>query len=280
LLFYSPPRSAVPLPSIVLAAQSPNIVTAAECYLALGLSVLPLAGKMPLVRWSEYQQRRPRPDELQRWALRGMFQNVGIVCGAVSGNLIVLDFDLSEVYWAFQSDFPDLATTYTVATGGGGWHVYLRVDVLLPSLRGKGVELRATGSQVAAPPSVHPDTDRSYQVVRPLDIQHVPSLAELQGWVRPALKTSRRMSSIQNLNKGSITMTINAELISKIAARLREMGYSKKDSWLNGPCLYAERHTHSDRKASFGFNIRTGYGNCFRCGSLLAKDIASKLEIS
>lgn len=279
MLFYSPPRSAVPLPSIVLAAQSPNIITAAECYLALGLSVLPLAGKMPLVRWSEYQQRRPRPGELQRWARRGMFQNVGIVCGAVSGNLIALDFDLSEVYRAFQSDFPDLATTYTVATGGGGWHVYLRVDVLLPSLRGKGVELRANGSQVAAPPSVHPDTGQAYRVARPLDIRHVDDLAELQRWLRPTPKTARHPSPVQQSNKGN-TMTINTKLVSKIAARLREMGYSEKDGWLNGPCLYPERHTHGDRKVSFGFNVKTGYGNCFRCGSMLAKDLASKLGIS
>jgi hypothetical protein len=40
------------------------------------------------------------------------------------------DFDAPGAYTTFCARFPDLAQTFTVATGGGGWHVYLRVEAL------------------------------------------------------------------------------------------------------------------------------------------------------
>jgi hypothetical protein len=57
------------------------------------------------------------------------------------------------------------------------------------------------------------------------------------------------------------------------------MGYSGRGDWLSGPCLYPARHQHGDVHPSFGFNIRSGYGNCYVCGSILLKDICTELGI-
>jgi hypothetical protein len=53
-----------------------------------------------------------------------------------------------------------------VATGGGGWHLYYRHPggPLLPALPGRpGVDVKADGGYVVAPPSVHPGTGRAYR---------------------------------------------------------------------------------------------------------------------
>jgi hypothetical protein len=73
---------------------------------------------------------------------------------------------------------------------------------------------------------------------------------------------------------------VNTMLVAAIADALRARGYRQKGDWLNGPCIYPERHEHNDNKNSFGFNVRSGYGNCFRCGSMLAKQIACKLGLT
>lgn len=269
-LFSDPPPAA---PPVVRAASSADPVTAAQRYLALGFSVIPLRGKVPAVTWRMYQQRRPTRAELGRWARRGLFQNVGIVCGAVSGDLVVLDFDAPGAYEAFCARFPDLTHTYTVATGGGGWHVYLRVEALPPPQRGRGVELRANGQQVAAPPGVHP-TGRPYRVAQALDILRVPDLSAVAQWVcphpAPARSTGQRTAA---------RTPVSPALVAALADHFRARGYRQKGDWLNGPCIYPERHAHRDHHRSFGFNTRTGYGYCFVCGSMLAKEMGRVLGL-
>jgi hypothetical protein len=62
---------------------------------------------------------------------------------------------------------PTLMTpTAAVATGGGGWHLYYRHPggPLLSALPGRaGVDVKADGGYVVAPPSVHAGTGRAYR---------------------------------------------------------------------------------------------------------------------
>ncbi len=73
--------------------------------------------------------------------------------------------------------------------------------------------------------------------------------------------------------------TLNPDVLRSVTNRLIHMGYVGRGDWLSGPCLYPHHHQHDDRHPSFGFNTRTGYGNCFRCGSILLKDICNTLGI-
>ena len=60
-----------------------------------GLCVLPPKGnghKAPLVPWTTYQHRRSSVDEIRRWYERGR-TGIGIVLGATSGNVELLEFD-------------------------------------------------------------------------------------------------------------------------------------------------------------------------------------------
>ena len=59
-----------------------------------------------------------------------------------------------------------MTPTAAVVTGGGGWHLYYRHPggPLLPALPGRaGVDVKADGGYVVAPPSAHPGTGRRYR---------------------------------------------------------------------------------------------------------------------
>lgn len=94
----------------------------------------------------------------------------------------------------------------------------------------------------------------------------------------PARRPQRQQPSRQTARRRSGD-TINPALLRAVTNQLSDMGYTGRGDWLSGPCLYPAQHRHDDTHPSFGFNTRTGYGNCFRCGSLLLKDICHTLGI-
>ncbi len=271
------------IPLIVQAAHSKSIGSAALAYAALGLSVIPLDGKRPALKsWTEYQQKRADEQTIRSWS----FGNVGIVCGSVSGNLVVLDLDGAAGYAAFAATFPTLAQTYTVASGGGvGRHVYFYADTLPPSVKAMNtpighLEVCAEGRQVVAPPSIHPITGQSYRVEQPLDILRVPNLDDLVAWVeafKPRQET--RMWQPPRISAPSGDAPLNHRVIAEISRVLVGQGFKPHGEWLHGRCLYPERHKHGDRNPSFGFNTASGYGYCYLCGTMLAKEICTRLNI-
>jgi hypothetical protein len=133
-------------------------------YLARGWSVIPVEprGKRPLVAWLEFQDRLPSPAEVARWFDRWPEANVGIVTGVVSG-LVVLDVDArhggAQSLVGLESAHGPLPRTVTVATGGGGRHLYFSYpgDVVHNKVGlAPGIDLRGDGGCVVAPPSLHP----------------------------------------------------------------------------------------------------------------------------
>ncbi len=276
------------LPPIVQAAQKQDLLSVALAYAALRLSIIPLDGKRPaLTSWTTYQQKAASAEAIQEWNTTRLFKNIGIVCGKVSGNLAVLDLDGAAGYPAFVATFPALAETYTVASGGGvGKHVYFYVDSLPPSIKAMNtpighLELCGEGRQVVAPPSVHPTTGQSYRVEKALDILHVPDVGELAAWIE-AFKPRQAVRKWQppartNLPTGEATL--NPRVIAEIAWVLSGQGFKQQGYWLHGSCIHPERHQNGDRNPSFGFNTRTGYGYCYVCGTLLAKEVCEVLNI-
>lgn len=283
-----------PPPPVVQAARSPTVAVAAYRYAALGFSVLPLSGKVPAVSWEIYQDTPATEAEIQAWEQAGLLAgNVGLVCGYVSGGLVILDLDGTEAYEAFQATFPYLLDTYTVASGSGrGVHLYYRAEVVPPpalALRTTcgNLELRSNRLQVVAPPSTHPDTGQPYRVQRPLDLKRTKTLGEVAGWIYSLKPEDRSGAGMNNLPdetgkaiQSDRAPSINPRLIAAIAAAFNARGYKlRKGTWLNGPCIYPHNHSHNDRKPSFGYNVHTGYAHCFLCGSILAKDVAHALGI-
>lgn len=136
--------------------------TAAE-YLARGWAVVPVAagGKHPLVRWQTFQERLPTGKELEDWYARWSDAGVGIVTGVVS-NLVVLDVDPrhggNDSLRALEREHGPLPHTVEAITGGGGRHVYFTYpdgELRNRTALAPGIDLRAEGGLVIAPPSLH-----------------------------------------------------------------------------------------------------------------------------
>ena len=275
-------------PPIVQAAQAENIYQSAQAYARLGMSIIPLKGKRPALNsWKAYQAKRATTKEIEGWHNNGIIDNVGIVCGEVSNNLVVLDLDGVAGYPAFSATFPYLAQTYTVATGGGtGSHIYFRVGQMPASVKAMGtpignLELCGEGRQVVAPPSIHPTTDNAYQLQIEADILHVESLGELVEWIE-SFKPQQQASNWKppkRVNLPSGDTVINPRVIDAIAHELSRRNFKQHGDWLHGSCIHPERHTNGDRNPSFGFNLSSSYGHCYVCGTMLAKEVCEQLNI-
>jgi hypothetical protein len=102
------------------------------------------------------------PARLAAMAARVPGGLLAIRTGTASG-LCVVDIDPRN---GGRPDTALMAATATVATGGGGWHLYYRHPggPTTPALPGRaGVDVKGDGGYVAAPPSVHPGTGRPYR---------------------------------------------------------------------------------------------------------------------
>jgi len=123
------------------------------------LNLIPLihGDKKPVREWKEYQQRKITKEEIDTFFLRNT-HNVGVVCGAISDNLYVIDFDTEEVFKRFFAKVDGL----TVVKTGRGYHVYFKAETPVKTLKihdSEGREiatLKGEGSYVVAPPSLHP----------------------------------------------------------------------------------------------------------------------------
>jgi hypothetical protein len=260
---------------------------AALAYHRAGLCVIPLKGKLPaLPEWKQYQSARPSEEQIRDWRKQGLFGNPGVLCGAVSGNLAVLDFDGPGGYPAFAATFPHLTETFTVLTGGGvGRHVYFAADKLPPTTKAMktplgNIELRVEGLYVAAPPAIHPETKKRYIVERPLGILRVADLNQLGLWIEafnPRVPAPSSWNPPSNLPTGDAQ--INPRLLNAIGTTLAGRGFKQRGDWLHGPCINPEKHRNGDRNPSFGFNAVTGYGSCYVCGTLLTRDVCTRLGI-
>jgi Bifunctional DNA primase/polymerase, N-terminal len=99
---------------------------------------------------------------------------VAIRTGTASG-LAVIDIDPRNG----GAVLPDLMPpTRCVRTGSGGWHLYYRHPggTIAAKLRGHdGIDIKAEGGYVVAPPSIHPATRQPYRWVGDRAVSEMPS---------------------------------------------------------------------------------------------------------
>jgi len=278
---------APPDPSInvLRAASASTLVEAARLYLAAGYSVIPLKGKRPATRWWSYMKQPATPSEVRHWLRSGRLHNLGLVCGRVSHNLVVLDLDGLAACAAFQSTFPELSQTFTILTGSGcGKHFYFHVGTLPQNAAALhcslgNLELRAEGQQVVCPPSRHPDTGKSYEIVAPHSIRRLDDLEPVVGWIESHKLKSEATHQQPYHGSNFQGKPLHPDYIAPVADYFSQRGYVPRGNWLNGPCIYPQRHTNLDRNISFGYNTATGYAWCWRCGSMTTREVAAQLNI-
>lgn len=165
-------------------------------YDGLGLATLPLRprAKRPLrTGWQTPSKKS--------WNHAPPDANVGILCGAASGGLVVLDFDSAGGPREALGMRPEELAVHTlVVKTRRGWHVYARDPNVSTCSPSPGLDIRAGGSLVVAPPSIHP-SGVTYELVGagrritplgelPLDLSAgdtpppAPDLARAEGWIK------------------------------------------------------------------------------------------------
>jgi len=160
---------------------------AKELYLKNGLSIIPLRpkSKEPAIdSWKPYQERRATEEEVEKW-FRNTNNNIGIICGTISGNLVIIDFDSEELfqkwYEIIDKEYPEIRdiilNTWIIRTGRGR-HIYLRVNEdekeFKERFRNKpklidDVDIKGEGGYVVAPPSIHPNGKQYEFLISPND---------------------------------------------------------------------------------------------------------------
>jgi putative DNA primase/helicase len=144
-----------------------------------GLSVIPIktdGSKAPCVAWKPFQDRIPTVAEVEE-----MFKahcGIAIICGAVSGNLEVIDVESNETWLELSALIDEhlpgvLATLPQVIPPRGGRHIYYRCSEiagnqkLAVSRENKVlIETRGEGGYVltvSSPPECHP-TGKPYTI--------------------------------------------------------------------------------------------------------------------
>ncbi len=148
--------------------------------------------KRPIVpRWTQSSQE----DNTNALLRTDKPVGIALVTGRRSG-LVVVDIDTSDCgldwYMRHSVNYPAIVTP-TVRTQNGGLHLYFRRDERSKVLRNRtrvitenekliGVDVRADGGCVIAPPTINRLTQRSYSFVDGLSLDDVP-LAEIPEWL-------------------------------------------------------------------------------------------------
>jgi DNA replicative helicase MCM subunit Mcm2 (Cdc46/Mcm family) len=135
-----------------------------------GFNVVPLKSKSkePItgLNWKQFQEGR----------YNGTYPtgcNYAVICGKTSGNLFVVDLDDESLI----INFADIET-YTVKTGKG-YHLYFYwvgfapPNKKLDDKRGRHIDIKSQGGYVLGAGSIHPDTGKSYEVIKDVPIKKI-----------------------------------------------------------------------------------------------------------
>jgi hypothetical protein len=129
-----------------------------EEYQTSGFSTIPIkVDKTPLIKWSEYQKRKPEAEEIYNWCIEYPDMNIGIVTGAIS-NIVVFDYDYKVSFTVLPSFFRKTTITETKR----GFHFWFMSSKGIQFQRlFDGTEIKGNGSYIVAPPSIVLTQDRT-----------------------------------------------------------------------------------------------------------------------
>jgi len=128
----------------------------ALAYLAQGWSVIPCKPKekVALVKWQDFQKRKPTRDEIRQWWKQWPDANVAVITGKISG-LVVVDVDTYR--GASEDGLPP--TDARARTARGGLHLFYRYPPGTKNVANRvnaqpGIDVRGDGGYVVVAPSV------------------------------------------------------------------------------------------------------------------------------
>ncbi len=205
-----------------------------DFYRKQGFNFIPIAygEKRPIVKWEQYEQQLATEQEIQEWFLKsaGML-NIAIVCGKISENLVVVDFDTGTVQKAVKEAEKvfgkNIFTQTFVVQTSRGVHVYLRSKWPFPSFRMNDVDIhvQCEGTYVLAPPSKHP-SGADYKPIS----ANVPIMMWEGDLVEDLFERLSKIYKNCNINKYRQPIDIN-ELLKGTSEGARDESAIKLATW-------------------------------------------------
>lgn len=213
-----------------------NLQELIQFYLGQNLNIIPIkfGEKTPLIEWNKYQKEKVATEELQKWFSGDVGINLAVVCGQISGNLVVVDFDDPKAY---KKLFGGIDRETLVVKTGRGLHVYFRTDYPINSfainIPGLGrIDAKGEGGYVLAPPSVHPN-GKTYEFVSQRPIKSWPGDFKLEflGLLHRAfkIKIGQEKVNITRLLEG-VSEGQRDEAAIRVATWFRKQGLTQEET--------------------------------------------------
>lgn len=244
-------------------------------YLRLGWSVIPLrpGSKEPWIKWAEFQKRRASENEVREWFKQTPNVNIGVVTGQISG-VGVIDLDGPEGLTSGRN--LGLKSSVVSLTGNGRQLWFKNQDGLSNSVKllAPGVDVRAEGGYVVAPPSIHPNGRQyrwltAFTQAQVLNMSSFPTglikksepttnpaiLGNSKGWIAEAL---------EGMTNGNIDNTL-----FKICSRLRNDGLTEADA-------FTLLRPHAERAGATTGHLESKIQNVW--GRYEPKSISSRIQ--
>src|SRR5574337_859277 len=140
-----------------------NRSKAIEKMKSMGFNIFPLRpmAKEPMTdKWKRLQTEKydgPFPESC----------NIGVICGAISNNLYVIDLDDDSLF----NDFKEYHDKTFIVKTGRGYHIYFRSPGFCPpnkkfdDIRGRHIDCKSEGGYILGFTSIHPDTKTEYSIL-------------------------------------------------------------------------------------------------------------------
>lgn len=179
-----------------LSSKPKSLLSEAITYLnKYDFNVVPAIGKIPVISWLEYQKRKITVKELKSIWTREDY-NIALITGEISNNTVVVDADSETAIKELKKR--GLPRTPVVKTKRG-FHYYFKSET--PVKSGKisipGVDIKAQGSIVILPPSIHPEGGQ-YMWVKGLSPDAV-AFSKLPEWISQEVGTHNETTAHNNL---------------------------------------------------------------------------------
>lgn len=251
----------------------------AKKFYQTGFSVVPLEyrSKKPLVKWSEFQTKRPDPGVLSRW-FSGQV-NLGVVTGF--NNLTVIDFDTFTEFARWQKWITGLPNYNIISRAfqvrsRRGVHVYFRTIQPERNRHIDKVDIKGKFGLVTGPLSTH----ESGVIYQPLNAFFIPTIEALSDVLPAQLLLSDQdispVVSVPDLPKPSVTDPWEAaeigsavpgeDLVSKVRGAFRIEQFFKTQLQKSGVHFFVTQCPfHDDQKPSFWIDTEHQVCGCFVC---------------
>jgi len=188
-----------------LYTQNDDIVKHVWQYYEAGFCIIPLGKneknnlKAPSIKeWKQFEETRPTKKQVQAWIDEGLFVGIGIIGGAVSDNLAVIDFDDENIPNLIGLNLANLATKHFIVKTGKGYHIYC-FDTKPVKTRKAAIvsmDFKADKGYVAAPPSPH-ESGTAYVSMSNFDTLINKTRIDAMAWFDEIVETVKKARGIK-----------------------------------------------------------------------------------